>query len=83
YLVSVTQDIERPFCIASSSVITGVVAVGLGAVAGAFAQLQGVGWPIGIMIVLNIAAMIYTTKLRDIRPTPAATEAAPATLEPR
>lgn len=83
YLVSVTRDIERPFCIASSSVITGVVAVGLGGVAGAFAQLQGVGWPIGIMIVLNIAAMIYTTKLRDIRPTPAATEVAPATLEPR
>ncbi|MEP0320444.1 MFS transporter [Bauldia litoralis] len=83
YLVSVTRDIERPFCIASSSVITGVVAVGLGAVAGAFAQLQGVGWPIGIMIVLNIAAMIYTTKLRDIRPTPAATKVAPATLEPR
>lgn len=83
YLVSVTRDIERPFCIASSSVITGVVAVGLGGVAGAFAQLQGVGWPIGIMIVLNVAAMIYTTKLRDIRPTPAATEVAPATLEPR
>ncbi len=82
YLVSVTSDTERPFCIAVSSVITGLVAVGLGGIAGAFAQLRGVAWPIGIMIVLNIAAVAYTTRLRDIHPTPAATKTAPATLEP-
>ena len=46
-----------------ANVTTGVVAVAVGAVLGALAGLKGVAWPIGVLIVLNIAAAVYTLRL--------------------
>lgn len=63
YLLGQAKEHERPYCIAVANVTTGVVAVALGAVLGALAGLKGVAWPIGTLIVLNIAAAIYTLRL--------------------
>ena len=63
YLLDQAREHERPYCIAVANVTTGVVAVGLGAVLGALAGLKGVAWPIGALILLNIAAAIYTLRL--------------------
>ena len=63
YLLGRAKEHERPYCIAVANVTTGVVAVALGALLGALAGLKGVAWPIGALIVLNIAAAVYTLRL--------------------
>lgn len=63
YLLGRAKEHERPYCIAVANVTTGVVAVALGALLGALAGLKGVAWPIGALMVLNIAAAIYTLRL--------------------
>jgi len=67
YLLGVTTDEERPYCIAVANVSIGVIAVAFGAVLGALASFRGVGWPIFVLIALNILAAIYALKLRNIR----------------
>lgn len=63
YLIGQAKEHERPYCIAVANVTTGLIAVALGAVLGALAGLKGVAWPIGALIVLNIAAALYTLRL--------------------
>lgn len=69
YLIGQAKQRERPYCIAVANVTTGVIAIALGALLGALAGRKGVAWPIGALIVLNIAAAIYTLRLpRDSDP---------------
>jgi MFS family permease len=65
FLLGKATDAERPFCIAVANVTIGMVAIVFGALLGALASLKGVGWPIAALIVLNVAAALYTLKLRD------------------
>jgi len=64
YLLGMTTDEERPFCIAVANVTIGMVAIAFGALLGALASLKGVSWVILALIVLNILAAIYTLRLR-------------------
>ena len=82
YLVGATTDTQRPFCLAVANVVTGVVAIGLGSLAGALASLQGVAWPIGMMIILNIVTVVFALRLKDIHPNAGAANAASSTLRP-
>ena len=63
YLIGMAAEHERPSCIAVANVSTGMVAIVVGALLGALAGLQGVAWPIGVLILLNVAAAIYTLRL--------------------
>ena len=67
YLIGMATDQERPYCIAVANVSIGVIAIAFGAVLGALASFRGVGWPIFVLIALNILAAIYALKLRNIR----------------
>lgn len=60
YPISKTDEDERPFCIAVANVTTGAVAIVVGALLGALAGLQGVAWPIAVLVVLNVAARPLT-----------------------
>jgi hypothetical protein len=64
YLLGMTTDEERPFCIAVANVTIGMVAIVFGALLGALASLKGVSWVILALIVLNVLAAIYTLRLR-------------------
>ncbi len=64
YLLGMTTDEERPFCIAVANVTIGIVAIAFGALLGALASLKGVSWVILALIVLNIFAAVYTLRLR-------------------
>jgi hypothetical protein len=65
YLLGMTTDAERPYCIAASNVTIGIVAIVFGALLGALAGFKGVGWPILALVVLNIVAALYTLRLKD------------------
>jgi hypothetical protein len=67
YLIGVTSDAERPFCIAVPNVTIGIVAIFFGAILGALASFQGVAWPIFALVVLNVLAALYTLRLRGTR----------------
>lgn len=67
YLIGVTTDQERPYCIAVANVAISVVAIAFGAALGGLASYRGVAWPIFVLIALNVLAALYTLKLRDIR----------------
>jgi hypothetical protein len=67
YLIGVTSDAERPFCIAVANVTIGIVAIFFGAILGALASFQGVAWPIFALVVLNVLAALYTLRLRGTR----------------
>jgi len=64
YLGDAATDAERPFCIAVSNAVVGLIAVAVGAVLGVLANLQGVAWPILSMIGLNIGAALVAMTLR-------------------
>jgi hypothetical protein len=64
YLLGMTTDEERPFCIAVANVTIGMGAIVFGALLGALASLKGVSWVILALIVLNVLAAIYTLRLR-------------------
>jgi len=64
FLADAATDTERPFCIAVSSAVIGLIAVAVGAVLGILANLQGVAWPILSMIGLNIGAALMAMTLR-------------------
>jgi MFS family permease len=64
YLLGMTTDEERPFCIAVANATIGMVAIVFGALLGALASLKGVSWVILALIVLNIFAAVYTLRLR-------------------
>lgn len=68
YLLGMTTDEERPFCIAVANVTIGMVAIVFGALLGALASLKGVSWVIFALIILNLLAALYTLRLRDDRP---------------
>jgi len=68
YLLGMTTDEERPFCIAVANVTIGMVAIVFGALLGALASLKGVAWVILVLIILNILAALYTLRLRGARP---------------
>jgi MFS family permease len=63
YLLESASDDERPFCIAVSNLIIGIVAIAFGGLLGALASFKGVAWPILALIVLNVLAAVYTLKL--------------------
>jgi len=71
YLLDAASDEERPFCIAVANLIIGMVAIAFGALLGALASFKGVGWPILVLIVLNVLAAAYTLKLRESAAKPA------------
>jgi uncharacterized membrane protein len=64
YLADAATNTERPFCIAVSNAVVGLIAVAVGAVLGVLANLQGVAWPILSMIGLNIGAALVAMTLR-------------------
>lgn len=74
YAIGMAEENERPTCIAVANVTTGAVAIVVGALLGALAGLQGVAWPIGVLILLNVAAAVYTLRLHKA--------AGPATEKP-
>jgi hypothetical protein len=67
YLLGMTTDEERPFCIAVANVTIGMVAIAFGALLGALASLKGVSWVILALVILNVLAAIYTLRLRGAR----------------
>jgi|GEM_PF-3375409 len=71
YLLGMTTDEERPFCIAVANVTIGMVAIVFGALLGALASFKGVGWPIFALVVLNVLAALYTLKMRGSPARPA------------
>ncbi|MGD9502138.1 MAG: hypothetical protein AB7V40_06590, partial [Methyloceanibacter sp.] len=64
YLLGMATDAERPFCIAVANVTIGLVAIAFGALLGVLASLQGVVWVILALILLNVLAAFYTSRLR-------------------
>ncbi|MGA8294663.1 MAG: hypothetical protein WB820_19665 [Rhodoplanes sp.] len=64
YLIGMTTDEERPVCIAVANATIGMVAIALGALLGALAGFKGAVWPIFALVVLNVAAALYTLRLR-------------------
>ncbi len=70
FLTDAAADTERPFCIAVSNAVTGLIAVAVGAALGVLANLQGVAWPILSMIGLNIGAALVAMTLRVPGKTP-------------
>jgi len=66
YLLGMTTDEERPFCIAVANVTIGMVAIIFGALLGALASLKGVAWVILALVALNVLAAIYTLRLRNV-----------------
>lgn len=65
YLLGMATDEERPFCIAVANITIGIVAIAFGALLGALAGFKGVGWPIFALVLLNVAAALYTLRLRN------------------
>jgi hypothetical protein len=70
FLTDAAADTERPFCIAVSNAVTGLIAVAIGAVLGVLANLQGVAWPILSMMGLNIGAALVAMTLHVPGTTP-------------
>jgi hypothetical protein len=69
YIIGLTSDDERPFCLAVANAVIGVTAIGLGVIAGTLAQLEGIVFPLFAIIGLNIVAVLYTvTMLEDVHP---------------
>jgi len=66
YLMNVTTDEQRPVCIAISNVISGVMSIVFGGILGALASLQGVAWPIVVLIVLNVVTAVFTFTLKNV-----------------
>ena len=64
YLIGMTTDEERPVCIAVANATIGMVAIAFGALLGALAGFKGAVWPIFALVVLNVAAALYTLRLR-------------------
>jgi hypothetical protein len=67
YLIAMTTDEERPFCIAVANVTIGIIAIAFGAILGALASFRGVAWPIFALVALNALAALYTLRLSDGR----------------
>lgn len=64
YLIGMATHEERPFCIAVANITIGMVAIAFGALLGVLAGFKGVAWPIFALVVLNVAAALYTLRLR-------------------
>jgi MFS family permease len=64
YLLDVATDEERLFCLAVANVTIGMAAFAFGGLLGALAGYKGVAWVIVVLVVLNVAAALYTLRLR-------------------
>jgi hypothetical protein len=82
YLIGRTSDDERPFCLAVANLVISFAAIGLGVIAGTLAQLDGIVFPLFVIIGLNIVAVLYTlTMLEDVHPPATAATAGLAPTE--
>jgi hypothetical protein len=64
YLIGMATHEERPFCIAVANTTIGIVGIAVGALLGVLAGFKGVAWPILALVILNVAAALYTLRLR-------------------
>lgn len=67
YVVNLTDDRERPYFMAISSVLIGALATAVAFAFGALAHLHSAIWPIWCIIVANVAAFFYTWRLVEGR----------------
>lgn len=67
YFVKLTDDEERPYFMAISSVTIGVLATVVAFAFGALAHLQTAIWPIWCIVAVNAAAFAYTWRLLESR----------------
>jgi MFS family permease len=65
YVVNAASDEERPYCVAVSSFVAGIVGVLLALLAGSISQQRGIIWALMIMAALNIVAALYARTLPD------------------
>jgi len=65
YFVKLTDDEERPYFMAISSVTIGVLATVVAFAFGALAHLQTAIWPIWCIVAVNVAAFVYTWRLLE------------------
>ena len=63
YLVGITTDEERPYLIAMTNVVIAAIAALVSFGFGVLAHIQGVVWPIWIIVGLNVLAGLYATRL--------------------
>jgi hypothetical protein len=63
YIVNATTDAERPGYIAVANAVGGVVGGSVAFAFGLLAQYRDVTWPIWCIVVLNVAAALYTVRL--------------------
>jgi hypothetical protein len=70
YFVKLTNDVERPYFMAISSVTIGVLGTAVAFAFGALAHLQAAIWPIWCIVAVNAVAFAYTWRLLVSRMTP-------------
>lgn len=67
YVVNLTDDRERPYFIAISSVLIGALATAVAFAFGALAHLHSAIWPVWCIVAANTAAFFYTWRLVEGR----------------
>ena len=63
YLVGPTAPTERPYYVAATETVASGAGLGLGFVFSALAHIQGVVWPLPVIISLNLIAAGYCLTL--------------------
>jgi hypothetical protein len=68
YVVGSSTDEQRPYCIAVSNLVAGVVGVPIALAAGLIAEGMGVVVAILLMGLANLAAAVFARTLPDVEP---------------
>lgn len=67
YVVNLTNDWERPYFLAISSVLIGALATAVAFAFGALAHLHSAIWPVWCIVAVNAVAFFYTWRLVEGR----------------
>ncbi len=59
YLVNLAPEDERPFFISTSQTLLGALSIGVGALLGVLAHIQGPAWPLLVILAMNAIAVLY------------------------
>jgi len=66
YVVSASNDSERPFCVAVVNLIAGSIGLPLALLVGSIADTRGIIIGLSVLLCLNIAAAVYARTLPDV-----------------
>jgi len=66
YIDGQASDDERPACLAVAGFVTGAIGTVLAFVMAGLAHLQGVIWPIWLMVGLNVVAAFSALRLSEV-----------------